>query len=449
MDKARDTAARILNEVNENGAYANVALAKYLRRFPLSDQDRRFVTELVYGAVKAGGTLDWILRRYANRPLKKIPPMVRQILRLGIYQLFYLDRVPASAVCNTAVDLTKKYSHAGTAKFVNAVLRTAVREPERAAFPQGKGHAAEGLALSSQHPYWLVKRWIKQFGFEETQRLCAFDNEQPVLSVRTNTLKTNREALLQKLCEGGALAESSCWTPEGIRIYAHGALDELAPLQQGLCQVQDESSMLVAHVLDPQPGEFVIDCCSAPGGKTTHIAALMQDQGHILAGDVFDHKLERIRANAERLGIQSIETKQVDAREIGRMYPAQADRVLVDAPCSGLGVLRRKPDARWKKTPEEIAGLPSLQKAILNSAACAVKPGGVLVYSTCTIEPEENQSVAEDFLRSHSEYVLETAGQFLPCQKRDEAMVQLFPQRDGTDGFFIARFRRSLTDAAR
>ena len=225
MDKARDTAARILNEVNENGAYANVALAKYLRRFPLSDQDRRFVTELVYGAVKAGGTLDWILRRYANRPLKKIPPMVRQILRLGIYQLFYLDRVPASAVCNTAVDLTKKYSHAGTAKFVNAVLRTAVREPERAAFPQGKGHAAEGLALSSQHPYWLVKRWIKQFGFEETQRLCAFNNEQPVLSVRTNTLKTNREALLQKLCEGGALAEPSCWTPEGIRIYAHGALD--------------------------------------------------------------------------------------------------------------------------------------------------------------------------------------------------------------------------------
>ncbi|MCR5758542.1 MAG: 16S rRNA (cytosine(967)-C(5))-methyltransferase RsmB [Selenomonas sp.] len=442
MDKAREIAIQILNEVHEEGAYANVALARHLRRTELSDQDRRFVTELVYGAVKAGDTLDWILRRYVNRPLKKIPPMVREILRLGLYQIFYLDKVPASAACNTAVELTKKYSHAGTVKFVNAVLRTAVREPEKASFPEGKGRATEGLALKSQHPYWLVKRWVKQFGFAEAEALCAFDNGQPVLSLRTNTLKTTRPQLMTALQEAGAEVEESRWAPEGLRVTAHGALDNLAPLQEGLCQVQDESSMLVAHVVDPQPGELIIDCCSAPGGKTTHMAALMKNQGRIVAGDIYEHKLERIAENAQRLGIAIIEPTLLDAREVGEEYEAMADRVLVDAPCSGLGVLRRKPDARWNKRPEELAALPPLQGEILDSAARALKAGGVLVYSTCTIDAAENDEVVESFLTRHPEFTLEQTGYFLP-QKRETMMVQLYPQRDGTDGFFIARLRKA------
>ncbi|BAL83470.1 putative ribosomal RNA small subunit methyltransferase B [Selenomonas ruminantium subsp. lactilytica TAM6421] len=442
MDKAREIAIKILNEVHEEGAYANVALARHLRKAELSDQDRRFVTELVYGAVKAGDTLDWILRRYVNRPLKKIPTMVREILRLGLYQIFYLDKVPASAACNTAVELAKKYSHAGTVKFVNAVLRTAVREPEKAAFPEGKGKATEGLALKSQHPYWLVKRWVKQFGFEEAEKLCAFDNGQPVLSVRTNTLKTDRAALLTALQEAGAEVQESQWTPEGIRVTSHGALDDLAPLQEGLCQVQDESSMLVAHVVDPQPGELIIDCCSAPGGKTTHMAALMKNEGRIVAGDIYEHKLTRIEENAQRLGIDIIETNLIDAREIGEEYEDMADRVLVDAPCSGLGVLRRKPDARWNKSAEEIAALPPLQGEILDSAAKALKAGGVLVYSTCTIDRSENDEVVEAFLARHPEFTLEQTGAFLP-HKREDMMVQLYPQRDGTDGFFIARMRKA------
>ena len=443
MDKARDTAVKILNEVHEKGAYANVALVRELRRAGLEDRDRRFVTELVYGAVKAGDTLDWILRRYVDRPLRKIEPMVCDILRLGIYQLFYLDKVPASAACNTAVDLAKKYSNAGTAKFVNAVLRTAVRQPEKAVFPSGKGHGVEELALKSQHPYWLVKRWVKEFGFHEARDLCAFNNGEPVLSVRTNTLKTNREELLAQLAQQGAEAECSIWTPEGIRITRHGSLDALTPLQQGLCQVQDESSMLVAHVVNPQPGEFVIDCCSAPGGKTTHMAALMQDKGRIVAGDVYEHKLARIKENTERLGIHIVETQLIDARQVGDTYPEQADRVLVDAPCSGLGVLRRKPDARWNKTAAEIDALPALQLEILMSAAKAVKKGGVLVYSTCTIEAAENQEVVQAFLLKQPGFVLEDTGSFLPGEKRQEKMVQLYPQHDGTDGFFIARMRRS------
>ncbi|SDO77580.1 16S rRNA (cytosine(967)-C(5))-methyltransferase RsmB [Selenomonas ruminantium] len=442
MDKAREIAIKILNEVHEEGAYANVALARHLRKADLSDQDRRFVTELVYGAVKAGDTLDWILRRYVNRPLKKIPPMVREILRLGLYQIFYLDKVPASAACNTAVELTKKYSHAGTVKFVNAVLRTAVREPEKAKFPEGKGKATEGLALRSQHPYWLVKRWVKQFGFEEAEKLCDFDNGQPVLSVRTNTLKTGRAELMQALEQAGAEVQESQWTPEGVLVTAHGALDKLAPLQDGLCQVQDESSMLVAHVVNPQPGELIIDCCSAPGGKTTHMAALMHNEGRIVAGDIYEHKLERIEENAQRLGIDIIEPTLLDAREVGEEYEDMADRVLVDAPCSGLGVLRRKPDARWNKSAEEIAALPPLQGEILDSAAKALKAGGVLVYSTCTIDRSENDAVVEAFLARHPEFTLEQTGDFLPV-KREEQMVQLYPQRDGTDGFFIARMRKA------
>jgi len=443
MDKARETALRVLQAVEEEGAYANVALVKVMRRHPLSEQDRRFVTELVYGTVKASGTLDWILRRYSSRPLRKIPPMIRLILKMGLYQIFYLDRVPASAACNTSVDLAKRYGHAGTAKFVNAILRSAVREPEKAAFPHGPGKATEELALASFHPQWLVRRWVKAFGFDEAKALCDFDNTQAPLVVRVNTLKTNREGLLDALKESGAEAEPSTWSPEGVIIRSHGSLDTLAPLQEGLCQVQDESSMLVAHVVAPQDGEFIIDCCSAPGGKTTHMAALMHNTGHIVAGDLYDHKLERIAENAARLGITTIETKKTDARDVGKLYPGKADRVLVDAPCSGLGVLRRKPDARWRKTEEEIAELPKMQYAILASAAMAVKPGGVLVYSTCTIERAENQAVVESFLTRHPEFSLECTGSFLPEKKRQDDMVQLYPQRDGTDGFFIARLRRA------
>ena len=442
MDKAREAALSVVNEVWDKGAYANVALDRCLHRAALSEIDRRFTTELVYGAVKAGETIDWMLRRFVKRPLKKMPPVICNILRLGIYQLFFMDKVPASAACNESVELAKKYGHAGTVGLVNAVLRTAAREPEKAAFPDGKGKATEHLALVSQHPQWLIRRWIRAFGYEETVQLCDFDNSQPVLSLRTNTLKTSREALLQTLQQQGALVEASAWAPEGILCTKHGSLDAMEALQQGLFQVQDESSMQVAHVLAPQPGEFIIDACSAPGGKTTHIAALMQNRGRILALDIYEHKLALIQENAARLGIDSIETKLLDARKLSSIYAEQADRVLVDAPCSGLGVLRRKPDARWKKDEKQLQELPVLQREILQSAAACVKPGGVLVYSTCTMTKEENEEVIQDFLARHTEFVLEKTGGFLPVNKREAEMVQLYPQRDGTDGFFIARMCR-------
>ena len=443
---AREIALKVINDIETNGAYANIALTREINRQlsqgQLSDQDRRFITELVYGTVKAGATLDWMLSCYLSRPLTKVAPIIRNILRLGMYQLFFLEKVPASAACNQAVELTKKYGHAGTVKFVNGVLRNAARSPEKVVYPDPDKEPVKYLALTYFHPEWLIARWAARLGTAACQELCRINNTTPPLSIRTNTMKTNRTELLQRLTDEGVTCEISDWTPEGIVCYGHPGLSTLASLRDGLFQVQDESSMLVAHILDPQPGEFIIDACGAPGGKSTHLAALMNNTGKVLSTDIYEHKLALTRENACRLGLTNIDTTALDAVNLGSLYPLKADRVLVDAPCSGLGVLRRKPDSRWRKSEAMLQDLPRLQAAILASAARCVKPGGVLVYSTCTTEPEENQNIVQAFLRDQPMFSLETTGKYLPGEKRADTMLQLWPHTDGVDGFFIARMRR-------
>lgn len=441
MDKARETALKILLRVHRQEAYANVALAEELHRGILTDMDRRFVTELVYGTVKAGETLDWIIKKYLKLPWRKVDAPIQEILRLGTYQLLYMDKVPASAACNESVELAKKYGNQGAARFTNGVLRTMVRQPEKGRFPEGCGNATLQLALKEQHPEWLVRRFVKEFGFDAAEALCRFDNRRAPVSIRTNTLKTSPSELMLQLASLGVDAVRSSYVDEGFVLEGYGSLDALAPLQEGYCQVQDESSMLVAHVVDPMPGDLVLDVCSAPGGKTTHMAAMMGDRGRIVACDIYEHKIRRVMDNANRLGIHIIEPKLKDARKIHEDFKGKADRVLVDAPCSGLGVLRRKPDSRWRKTPEMLRELPKLQLEILESASACVRSGGILVYSTCTITHEENQDVARTFLAGHPEFVLEHTGKRLPVARCDE-MVQLYPWCDGTDGFFIACMRR-------
>ena len=439
IDRVRELAMQVLQKVHVEDAYANVALAETLREIKLTERDRRFLTELVYGVVKAGESLDYRIGKYVA-DIRKAQPAIRELLRLGFYQIFLMDRVPPSAACDTAVELAKKHGRRGADSFVNGVLRAALREPERAALPDGRN--AHALALRTWHPKWLVERWMRAYGYERTEELCRCNNTSAPLSVRVNTLRTNRPALMEQFTAAGAQVRASAWVPDGIVLGTHGALDELAPLRMGLAQVQDESSMLVAHVLAPEPGMTVIDACAAPGGKTTHIAQRMENRGRILAFDIYEEKIRRIERNAQRLGISIMEAQMCDARAIGAAYAGQADRVLVDAPCSGLGVLRRKPDARWKKSPEDVKTLPPLQRAILASAAEAVKKGGILVYSTCTMEECENAAIVANFLRTHTDFVLEETGGFLPVQKTTERMVQIMPETDGPDGFFIARMRR-------
>lgn len=438
---AREVALEILTDVEKNAAYANLALAQKLAKYNLSERERRFITELVYGTVKAGPTLDWIIEHFSSRPCADMPLMIRNILRLGIFQLYYLTKVPASAACNEAVKLARKYGHPGTVRFVNAVLRHAADGKDKVKFPDIEQQPVAHISLKYFHPDWLVERWLALFGRGETIAACEADNIDPPLVVRTNTLKITRKALLKRLAKENVIARPSLLAPEGIICDAHPALTNLAPLREGLLQVQDESSMLAAHVLAPQAGEFIIDACGAPGGKSTHIAQLMGNRGRILSLDIHPHKLALTRGNAVRLGIDIIETRQADATTIHQELAGMADRVLVDAPCSGLGVLRRKPDARWRKTPRQLADLPALQLAILSSAARCVKVGGVVVYSTCTVEPRENEEVVQMFLARYANFGLEKAGAYLPV-KRDDTMVQLYPWRDGTDGFFLARLRR-------
>ena len=436
---ARTLAFQVLQDVFGEGAYANIALSKRLNEAKLSPVDRRFATELVYGTIKASGTLDWMLGHYLKRPLTQTDPLVVNIMRLGMYQLQFLDKIPASAAVNEAVNLAKKFAHPGASGFVNAVLRSVIREPDRIRYPNFVKDPVRSIALRECHPEWLVKRWLDQIGPEETLELCRFNNTQPPLSLRTNTLKISRAELLQKLLDSGTEAEISPLAPEGIICHRLGD-EPLQLIRQGLCQAQDESSMLVAHIVDPKPGELVIDACAAPGGKSTHMATLMQNTGRVLSVDIHAHKIQLIEDNQRRLGLTIIEARQLDATELHKTLAGKADRVLVDAPCSGLGVLRRRPDARWRKE-DSLQSLPELQKAILASAARCVKPGGVLVYSTCTLERAENEDIVSGFLAQHPEFFLDDTGRLLPVA-RDEKMITLWPQRDGTDGFFIARMMR-------
>ena len=440
----REIALKIINDVNTNSAYANISLDREIKKHELvSEQDRRFITELVYGTVKAGKTIDWILGKYLSRPLKKVSPIIQDILRMGIYQIFFMSKIPPSAACNQAVELAKKYGHSGTVKFVNGVLRNAVRSPEKAQFPDRNTDPELFLALTYFHPQWLIKRWIKKLGFIDTEKLCIFNNSAPPLCLRTNTLKQTRAELLKILATEEMEVVASTVVPEGIICLKHPNLSSLESLKQGLFQIQDESSMLVAHIVAPTENDIIIDACSAPGGKTTHMATLMNNTGKIIATDIYQHKLDKIKENATKLGLTNIEPTLLDAKLLHTQYQNFADKVLVDAPCSGLGVIRRKPDSRWRKEEELIKELPTLQQEILNSAAKCVKPGGVLVYSTCTTEEEENQTVIYQFLQDNKNFQLEVTGQFLPITKTTQELIQIWPHNDKMDGFFIARMKRN------
>lgn len=424
MDRARFSAIKTVYAVQTQGAFSNVALAQILRQEKLSDIDRRFCTELVYGTIKAGASLDWKISKYVSRPLDKIDAKILAVLRVGMYQIFFLDRVPNSAAVNESVEIAKKFSNIGAAKFVNGVLRSAVREPQKSNFPNED--SIESLALQSFHPAWLVNLFVEEFGLDTAKKICAKNNIEPPLCLRVNFLKSSRAEILAALKKFGATAEESKLVPEGIICRSHGALDTFKPLKMGLCQVQDESSMLAARWLNPAENDFVIDCCAAPGGKATHIAELMKNRGRIIAADILPTKIEHIQQNAQRLGIKIIEPVLLDAREIGEKFFNQADKVLIDAPCSGLGVIRRKADLRWKKNPVEIAELPKIQAEILASAANAVKRGGTLIYSTCTIIRRENEEIVENFLKLNKNFKIVDKKIFLP-------------HIDGTDGFFIAK----------
>lgn len=447
---ARDLALKVLYSVNEEEAYSNIELNKVLVKYDPEKLDRAFITELVYGVLRFRGTLDWVLGQYMNRPLDKISPWIREILRLGVYQLMYMDKVPPSAAVNESVNLAKKYGHQGVVKFVNGVLRNIGRNLDNLAFPDINKDPIGHIAAKYSHPRWMVERWIGEFGVDNTEAICIANNSNPPNTVRTNTLKTSREDLAQVLNKENIVAEFCKYAPEGLNIKGFKSIGTIPEFSQGLFLVQDESSMLPAHALSPQPGSLVIDACSAPGGKTTHLAQLMENRGKIIAADIHRHKMELIRENAERLGIDIIETVLTDARQLQEKFTEAADYILLDAPCSGLGVLRRRPEIRWRKKPETINELHQLNRDLLAQVAKCLKPGGRLVYSTCTITAEENQEVVEEFVQNNPDFQFGDILNFLPPDlpgfndKKGLGYIQLLPQVDGMDGFFIASLEKKV-----
>ncbi|WP_425456457.1 16S rRNA (cytosine(967)-C(5))-methyltransferase RsmB [Cohnella pontilimi] len=447
----REAALEVLLRVEEQGAYSGLALHGVLTDTELSRPDKALATELAYGTIQRLNSIDYVLSARVKGWPRKVEPWVRCLLRLSYYQLRWLERIPAHAAVDEAVRIAKKRGHAGISGLVNGVLRGIVREGAAVAVPTGLP-AAERISLAHSHPLWLVERWIAAYGEPTAEAMCEANNEPPHASVRVNRLRTTREKLLSEMEEAGLNASISSLSADAVVAVKAGSLAETPWFREGLLTVQDESSMLVAAAADPKPGMTVLDCCAAPGGKSTHLAEIMQNRGRVIANDVHPHKRALIDNQKERLGLEIVETMISDALALPDLLPPQSmDVVLLDAPCSGFGVIRRKPEIKWNKTEQDIAGLAELQGRLLRSAAALVKPGGTLVYSTCTIAPEENEQSVRRFLAEFPEFSLNPewpAEVLRPLRERGvvngsfSGMVQLLPHHFGSDGFFIARMRR-------
>ena len=454
-DPVRMLAWKILQEIERSSFFADFALDQAFFQTPdLKPLDRAMISEMVMGVLRWRGRLDVHLQQLLKSRDKKVDARLMQLLRLGAYQLLFMDRVPESAAVNESVRLAKAlFKNEKIAGFVNALLRSVIRNKNRDFFPSFAEKPVEHMVQFFSHPPWLVERWVKDFGPEVTLRICAANNQKPPFTIRTNTLKITREALHRRLQEDGISAQPTPYSPDGLTLARAPDLTKDPLFQGGMYFIQDESSQMISFLLDPQPGEQILDACAAPGGKTTHLAQLMGNRGEIFALDLLGSKMKLIRENCHRLGVTSVQIMEGDATQ-PLPIPEGMDfhRVLVDAPCSGLGILHRNPEAKWRRKPEDIPRLAKVQAALLDRASSCLKPGGTLVYSTCTMTPEENERGVETFLARHTDFEREdlskTAPLFMLPLVSSEGFFRTYPERvmdesRRMDGFFAARLRKT------
>jgi 16S rRNA (cytosine967-C5)-methyltransferase len=449
MANARIIALEVLLDWQRIGTYPDQLLRDRLERNrDMPAVDRALSYQLVYGVLRWLGKLDWILQQFSTRSLEKLSVKTLMILRLGAFQLLFLSRIPPSAAVNESVNLAKTGRAPWTASFVNAVLRSLDRGKEDLSFPS-REEPVPHLSVNYAHPAWLVKEWLDTWGFEKTEDLCQANNQVPSPVLRTNTLKTERPRLLGSLQAKALRATPTSFTLEGIHIEApdHPLVqDDL--FRQGLFQIQDEGSQMITYILDPRPGERILDLCAGAGGKTTHLAQRMRDQGTILAVDLHPPKIVSLKKTAKRLGINSIQGISGDALK-ETLFSKQVrpfDRILIDAPCTGWGVIRRNPDLKWRLKPEDNVRLAAMQNKFLQNGARWLKSKGILVYATCTLNRLENQGVIEKFLGEHPDFVLEDVSPLLPDSARglvdQDGFYSIWPPDHGLDGFFAARLRK-------
>ncbi|NMB33849.1 MAG: 16S rRNA (cytosine(967)-C(5))-methyltransferase RsmB [Clostridium sp.] len=446
VDKPRKTALEILYDIDKKGAYSNISLNRILSTRELRDIDRAFITDIVYGTLNKRLTIDYLIEQYSRIKIKRLSPWVLNILRMGIYQLVFMDKVPASAACNESVKLAKKFGHSASSRYVNAVLRNIARNIADLPYPTKEGDITKYLSIMHSYPEWMVQRWLKRFGEKFTEEFLKAGNEVPPFTIRVNTLKVSKGDLAVLLADNGFRVKDGNYINEALIIENPTAIKDINGFSKGYFQVQDESSMLVSRVLDPKPGQLVIDVCGAPGGKSTHIAQLMNNEGLVVSRDIYEHKTELIDKACSRLGINIIKTEIFDAAISDEALTGKADRVLVDAPCTGFGIIRRKPDIKWTRKSDDKEKLAGIQNKILYAASKYVRNGGVLVYSTCTVEPEENEGIVKKFIHNNEDFHLEDVSSYISegfkNYNPDSGCMQLYPNVHGTDGFFIAKMVR-------
>jgi 16S rRNA (cytosine967-C5)-methyltransferase len=431
----RQIALDILCRV-ETGAFANHLLDSH--RGKLLPRDRDLLQHLVLGTLTWRLRLDHVLNAYLSKPIQKQDVQVRNLLRLGVYQLEYLDRVPAYAIVSESVSLARKTLGASVGKFVNAILRGVAENRKPAHFPSAKNQPVEHLALTESHPAWMVKRWLDRYGFDHTQKLCQINNTKPVLTIRSNTLKNTVDALQEHLSKEGIDAEIILQHPQMLAISQPESLFQTKAFQNGRFFVQGVGAASVTDLLCPREEEIILDMCSAPGGKTTSMAEKMKDTGTIIAVDLYPARLKTVSQNAQRLQITNIRALAGDANHLPTTH--RFDRILLDAPCSTLGILNHHPDMRWHRQMQDIHSLSCQQQTLLTRAATYLKPNGILVYSTCTLEPEENENIIETFLSNHPQFQLDPAQNHLPFIKGD--YLRLLPHEYTYDGVFAARLKK-------
>lgn len=450
VNNPRKTSLHILNTLDQGNKTLDSILDEVLSQHTFfSKKDRALLQAIVYGVLRWRAKLDWIIEHFSKTRLSQIDPKVMNILRMALFQVIYLDRIPVSAAVNTSVEMAKSLTAPYVVRFVNGLLRNAARNYKQVPFPDENSDPVSALSVKKSFPKWLIERWLDRFGLKEAVLLCDAINTIPPLTVRCNTLKTRRETLLMLLEKDVEKVECTGVAPDGIFFFnPKKSIPQMKAFEDGLFQVQDEAAQLVTFLLNPKPGETVLDACAGLGGKTGHISQMMDNLGKLIAMDNNSKKLHLLQSEMVRLGISMVTPLTYDLND-----PAAAksikkfDRILLDAPCSGLGVLRRNPDAKWRTLEQDLIRHAKRQSIFLDNLSHQVKPEGFLVYCVCSTEPEENESVIKGFLKTHKDFAIEKNPEGLPYEARSlltgNGCLKTFPHLHNMDGFFAVCMKRA------
>ena len=441
VDKVREVALKVLYNIEVNKAYSNITLDEEINKNIkiLDNRDIGFISELTYGVITWKLTIDEIIKKYSNLRLKKISPWILNILRMGIYQIVFLNKVPKSAAVNESVNLAKRYGHKGSSNFVNAILRKVSKNDYEEMFKIENN--VERISKTNSMPVWIVETLLKENTLEKVEEICKNSNLKPELSIRVNNLKTSKEELKKKLEEKDIKVENGVLEDFLILKNAKN-IENIEEFKNGFFTVQDEAAGLTAKILNPQINDTVLDACSSPGGKTTYLAEIMKDKGEVIAFDIHPHRVKLVEQVSKRLNLKSIKTDVKDSSIYDEKYKEKFDKILLDVPCLGLGVLKRKPDIKWQRKKEDIEEISKIQKQILDTCSKYLKKGGALVYSTCSILKEENEDVVNEFLEENENFEMEKIeleeNNYFKKFCKNNKFLQVY-QSEKSDGFFICK----------